>query len=58
MRDGKEVTIPAEDLKVGDIFVVRPGEAMPTDGIIIKGSSSINEAPVTGESIPIEKKEG
>ena len=58
LRDGKEVTIPAEDLKVGDIFVVRPGEAMPTDGIIIKGSSSINEAPVTGESIPIEKKEG
>jgi Cd2+/Zn2+-exporting ATPase len=57
IRDGKEVTIPAEDLKVGAIFIVRPGESMPTDGIIIKGSSSINEAPVTGESIPVEKKE-
>lgn len=58
IRDGKEVTIPAEELKVGDIFIVRPGESIPTDGIIIKGSSSINEAPVTGESIPVEKREG
>jgi len=58
IRDGKEVTIPAEELKVGDIFIVRPGESIPTDGIILKGSSSINEAPVTGESIPVEKKEG
>lgn len=58
LRNGREITIPAEELKVGDIFVVRPGESMPTDGIIIKGSSSINEAPVTGESIPVEKKEG
>ncbi len=57
LRNGREITIPAEELKVGDIFVVRPGESMPTDGIIIKGSSSINEAPVTGESIPVEKKE-
>lgn len=58
LRNGREITIPAEELKIGDIFVVRPGESMPTDGIIIKGSSSINEAPVTGESIPVEKKEG
>ncbi len=58
IRDGKEVTIPAEELKVGDIFIIRPGESIPTDGIIIKGSSSVNEAPVTGESIPVEKKEG
>ncbi len=57
-KNGREITIPAEELKAGDIFVVRPGESMPTDGIIIKGSSSINEAPVTGESIPVEKKEG
>ncbi len=58
IRNGKEITIPAKEIKVGDIFIVRPGESMPTDGIIIKGSSSINEAPVTGESIPVEKKEG
>lgn len=58
IKDGKEVTIPAEELKVGDIFIVRPGESIPTDGIILKGSSSVNEAPVTGESIPVEKKEG
>lgn len=58
IRDGKEITIPAEELKVGDIFIVRPGESIPTDGIILKGSSSINEATVTGESIPVEKKEG
>jgi heavy metal-(Cd/Co/Hg/Pb/Zn)-translocating P-type ATPase len=58
LKDGKELTIPAEKLKVGDIFVVIPGESIPTDGLIIKGRSSINEAPVTGESIPVEKKEG
>lgn len=58
IKDGKEITIPAQELKVGDIFVVRPGESIPTDGIILKGSSSVNEAPVTGESIPVEKKEG
>ena len=58
LKDGEEVTIRAEELKVGDIFVVRPGESIATDGLIIEGRSSINEAPVTGESIPVEKKEG
>ena len=58
LRDGEEATIRAEELKVGDIFVVRPGESIATDGLIIEGRSSINEAPVTGESIPVEKKEG
>lgn len=58
LRNGDEITIPAESLKPGDIFLVRPGESMPTDGIIIKGRSSVNEAPVTGESLPVEKKEG
>ncbi|MFQ6616600.1 MAG: heavy metal translocating P-type ATPase, partial [Fidelibacterota bacterium] len=58
LRDGQEVTIPAGDLQVGDIFVVRPGSSIPSDGIIVKGTSSINEAPVTGESMPVEKKEG
>lgn len=58
LRNGCEVTIPAEDLKVGEIFIVRPGEAIPTDGVIVRGRSQINEAPVTGESIPVEKREG
>ena len=58
LKDGKQITIPAEKLSIGDVFVVRPGESMPTDGVIIRGRSSINEAPVTGESVPVEKKEG
>ncbi|OQY66074.1 heavy metal translocating P-type ATPase [Microgenomates bacterium UTCPR1] len=58
LRNGKEVMIPADKLKVGDVFLVRPGESLATDGTIVKGKSSINEAPVTGESIPVEKKEG
>ena len=58
IRNGKELIIPAEELIVGDIFFVKPGEAIATDGIIERGSSSINEAPVTGESIPVERKEG
>ncbi len=58
LRDGRETIIPAEEIQVGDIFVVRPGESLPTDGVIVKGKSSIDEAPVTGESIPVEKKEG
>ena len=58
LRDGQETTIPAEEIQVGDIFVIRPGESLPTDGVIVKGKSSIDEAPVTGESIPAEKKEG
>ncbi len=58
LKNGEEVTVPAEQLKEGDVFVVRPGESIATDGIIIEGRSSINEASVTGESIPVEKKEG
>lgn len=58
IRNGEETIIPAEEIAVGDIFIVRPGESIATDGIIIRGTSSINEAPVTGESIPVEKKEG
>jgi heavy metal translocating P-type ATPase len=58
IRNGEENSIPADEIVVGDFFVVRPGESLPTDGIIVKGRSSINEAPVTGESIPVEKSEG
>lgn len=58
LHNGSEVVIPAKDLKVGDVFVVRPGESIPTDGIVERGVSSVDEAPVTGESIPVEKREG
>lgn len=58
IRDGVEKRIPADEIVVGDLFVVRPGESLPTDGNIVKGRSSINEGPVTGESIPVEKSEG
>ncbi len=58
LRNGKEMIIPARDLHVGDIFLVKPGESIATDGIILQGRSLINEAPVTGESQPVAKKEG
>jgi Cd2+/Zn2+-exporting ATPase len=58
LKEGKEAIVPAEDVEVGNIFLVKPGESIPTDGLILNGRSSVNEAPVTGESIPVEKKEG
>ncbi len=58
IKDGEETVVPAEEIAIGDLFVVRPGESIATDGVIVKGTSSINEAPVTGESIPVEKREG
>ncbi|MEW6330281.1 MAG: cation-translocating P-type ATPase [Pseudomonadota bacterium] len=58
LRDGKESTVPAESLKLGDTFIVRPGEALPTDGVIRSGDSSLDESPVTGESIPVDKGPG
>jgi len=58
LRAGREITVPAETLKLGDIFVVRPGEALPTDGVIRTGQSSLDESPVTGESIPVDKGPG
>lgn len=54
-RNGNEVQIPVEEIAVGDIFIVRPGQSIATDGEVIKGSSSVNQAPVTGESVPVEK---
>lgn len=57
-RGGREFEIPVEDLVLGDVFIARPGQSMPTDGQILEGASSINEAPVTGESVPTEKKRG
>ena len=58
MRDGKEVEVPVEEVQVGDIFTVRPGENIAVDGIVVEGSSAVNEASLTGESIPSEKTEG
>lgn len=58
VRDGKEVVIPADEVKKGDIFVVRPGENIPVDGIVLEGNSAVNEASLTGESIPTDKALG
>jgi heavy metal translocating P-type ATPase len=57
-RDGRDVEVPVEELRVGDTFLVRPGEAVATDGVVQAGASSVNQAPVTGESIPVDKGEG
>lgn len=57
-RDGIEREIPVEELVVGDIFIVNPGQAIATDGEVLVGASSVNQAPVTGESVPVEKQPG
>lgn len=57
-RNGQEVTVPIEQVKKGDIFFVRPGENVPVDGVILEGTSALNEAALTGESIPVDKKPG
>lgn len=58
IRDGKEVEIPAESVMLDETVVVRPGEKIPTDGIVIEGHSSVDEKMITGESVPVEKKTG
>ncbi len=58
IRDGEEVKIPIDQVQVDDVVIVRPGEKIPVDGIVEKGSSSVDESMITGESIPIEKGEG
>ncbi|MCL4470827.1 MAG: HAD-IC family P-type ATPase, partial [Gammaproteobacteria bacterium] len=57
-RGNQEMRIPVEELRVGDVFIVLPGEAVATDGEVIEGRSSVNQAPVTGESVPVEKAPG
>jgi Cu+-exporting ATPase len=58
VRDGNEIDIPVEELQVGDVFVVRPGERVPVDGVVLDGHTSIDQSMITGESMPIEKKAG
>jgi heavy metal translocating P-type ATPase len=58
LSDGREEDVPAQELHVGDVFTARPGEALPTDGVIRQGHSTFDEAPVTGESVPVEKGPG
>ena len=58
LKDGAEAVVPVEQVRKGDVFVVRPGENIPVDGRILEGSSAINESALTGESIPVDKAEG
>lgn len=58
IRDGKEITVSVDEVVTGDIFVVRPGENIPVDGVVIEGESAVNEAALTGESIPADKAAG
>ena len=58
VRDGTEVTVPVEQVRRGDVFVVRPGETVPVDGVVLEGHSAVNEAALTGESIPVDKEAG
>ena len=58
LREGKEVEVGIEEVRSGDIFVVRPGESIPVDGVVLEGSSAVDESALTGESIPVDKAEG
>ena len=58
IRDGKEISVPISEVRVGDVFTVRPGESIAVDGIIIEGESAIDESALTGESIPVDKTVG
>lgn len=58
VRDGQEMTLPVEEVLVGDMVLVRPGDKVPVDGVVVKGVSSVDESMLTGESIPVEKKTG
>ncbi|MBP3689792.1 MAG: heavy metal translocating P-type ATPase [Schwartzia sp.] len=58
IRDGRETVIPASEILLGEIFVVRPGEQIPVDGVVIEGAGAVNESALTGESLPVDKAEG
>ena len=56
LRDGKEVEVGIDQVKKGDHFIVRPGENIPVDGVVLEGTSAVNESALTGESIPVDKR--
>ena len=58
LRDGKEVEVGIDQVKKGDHFIVRPGENIPVDGVVLEGTSAVNESALTGESIPVDKETG
>jgi Cu+-exporting ATPase len=58
LRDGQEVEIPSDEVVTGDICLIRPGESIPVDGIVLEGYSAVDESMITGESLPVEKREG
>ena len=58
LRDGEEITVPIEQVQRDDVFVVRPGENIPVDGVVLEGTSAVNESALTGESIPVDKAPG
>ena len=58
VRDGQEINLPVEDVVVGDIVIVKPGEKIPVDGVVVEGTSSVDESMLTGESLPVEKSSG
>lgn len=58
VREGVELEVPVDDVKIGDIVLVRPGEKIPVDGVVVQGHSSVDESMLTGESMPVEKKAG
>jgi Cu+-exporting ATPase len=58
LKNGEEVEVPVDDVQVGDLLVVKPGEKIPTDGVVLSGYSSVDEKIITGESVPVEKNEG
>nr|MBA4404911.1 copper-translocating P-type ATPase [Nanoarchaeum sp.] len=58
LSSNKEIEIPISEVKIGDILIIKPGEKIPTDGVVVKGESSVNESMITGESLPVDKKKG
>ncbi|WP_058826425.1 heavy metal translocating P-type ATPase [Haloferax sp. Q22] len=58
LRDGVEAVVPVEELELGDVVAVKPGEKIPVDGTVVTGDSAVNQAPITGESVPVDKAEG
>ncbi len=58
LRDNSEMIVPADEIRPGDVFIVRPGDSIPADGVVLSGSAAVNESALTGESVPVDKAEG